>query len=365
MKDPKKPNDGKRVKQILDAVFASMDDGLCIINRDHQIVMANKGILNIFGKQYLPENQGKKCFEEFQEGKAICSDCPAERTFKEGIFTQLHGISRDIGSKKLVINHAAFPVRDTSGDITHAVIWFKDVTDVVKLQEQLLSSERLASLGKLAAGIAHEIRNPLGSIKATAQFCLSKYELRGRMRKHLKVILKSSDRVNKVVKNLLNLAKPGEASFSVDHVDKVVNSTCSLIKAKCLKQRVRLAKRSSKRLPPVLMDSKLIEEAFLNFMLNALDAMPKGGRLAVITCYDPDTEEIAISFIDSGCGISEGHLDRIFDPFFTTKKDGTGLGLSVALRIIDLHKGNVRINSRPGCGTEITVRLPAYEGDCS
>jgi len=348
--------------ESLTAIFHSIEDGVSVINRNHEIVMANKGVLSIFGKEYLAENQDKKCFHEFLGREAICENCPAEQIFTRGLSSQFCKISRDTGVRRLVLYHHAFPIKDADGNVTHAVIWFKDVTHVAELEEQLISTERLAGLGMLAAAIAHEIRNPLGSIKATAQFCLSKYELQEGMKKHLKIILRSSDRMNRVVINLLNLAKPREASFTVGNIDKVVCSICGLVKAKCLKQRVRLTKRSTRRLPPILMDEKLLEEAFFNLTLNALEAMPKGGRLALMARYDHNSSEIAISFTDSGCGISENHMNKIFDPFFTTKKDGTGLGLSLARRIIELHKGSIHIHSKPDRGTEISVRLPAHNG---
>jgi len=127
-----------------------------------------------------------------------------------------------------------------------------------------------------------------------------------------------------------------------------------------LKQNVRLVKRSPRRLPLILLDEKLLEDAFLNFILNSLDAMPNGGRLAITICYDHNAEEIIIHLADSGCGIPEDNLSKIFDPFFTTKKDGTGLGLSLAKQIIELHKGRIHIESKPDYGTEVTVRLPVY-----
>lgn len=347
-----------RFHETLEVVFDCIEDGISVINKDYEIITANKGISYIFGEKDLPEKQGAKCFKEYFHRNEICDNCPAEKTLKEGISSQLYKISRDTGTKKLVLNQFAFPVKDADGNVTHVVEYIKDVTAVAKLEEQLLSSERLVGIGKLAAGIAHEIRNPLGSIKATAQFCLSKYELDEGMRKKLMIILRSSDRVNRVVKDMLNLARPGGASFHAGCVGKVINNVCGLVNAKCIKQNVRLTKRFSRRLPSMLLDDKLLEDAFLNFMLNALAAMPRGGRLAVIGCYDHNEGELVISFIDSGCGIPEDHMGSIFDPFFTTKKDGTGLGLFLARQVVELHKGNIQIESKPGYGTEITVRLP-------
>jgi signal transduction histidine kinase len=129
-----------------------------------------------------------------------------------------------------------------------------------------------------------------------------------------------------------------------------------------LKQNVRLIKKLSRRLPQIFLDEKFLKEAFLNLILNAVEAMPRGGRLAITAYYDHNAEEIVTTFCDSGCGITEDNLSRIFYPFFTTKKEGTGFGLSLARQVIELHKGKIHIESKPDYGTEVTVRLPVYEG---
>jgi PAS domain S-box-containing protein len=351
----------EKIKNSLYAVFDGIEDGITVIDREYEIIRANKAILNIFGKRDFSEILGRKCFNEYYQRNAICDNCPAEKTFEEGTPSQRAKIGREIGKRKTILNESTFPIKDEDKNVIQVVECIKDITNVVKLEDQLLYSERLAGVGELAAGIAHEIRNPLSNIKAAAQFCLNKYELDEKIRKHLKIILKSSEKVNKVTRDLLNLAKPRDVSFKIGSADKVINSAYNLVNARCLKQHIRLTKRFPKRLPQIFLDEKLLEDAFLNFMLNALDAMPKGGRLAITAYYDHDAEEILISFVDSGCGISEDNLSRIFDPFFTTKKDGTGLGLSLALQIIELHKGKIHVESKPDdYGTEITVRLPVY-----
>lgn len=346
-------------KKSLDAIFDGIEDWIFVINREHEIIRANKAILNISGKRDFLEILGRKCFNEIYQRDRICDNCPAEKTFQDGIPTQLTKISKEIGKKKVILNTSIFPIKD--GDSVIQVIEYtKDVTHVVGLEDQLLYSERLAGIGKLAAGVAHEVRNPLGNIKAAAQLCLDKYELDKQIRRYLNVILRNSGRINKVIKDLLNLAKPHEASLKIGRIDKIIDSLCDLANARCLKQRVRLSKRFPRTLPQILLDEKLLKEAFLNLIFNALDAMPNGGRLA-INAYEHNDEEIVIAFCDSGCGISEDNVGRVFDPFFTTKKEGTGLGLSLAQQIIEFHKGKIYIESKPDYGTEITVRLPVYE----
>ncbi|MEW6002855.1 MAG: ATP-binding protein [Nitrospirota bacterium] len=347
-----------KIKRSLQAIFDGIEDGIHVINREYEIIRANKGILNIFKKRDFSDILGRKCFNEYYQRDIICDNCPAEKTFEEGIPGHLIKINGEVSKRGVILNKSTFPIKDENGNVIQVVECIKDITHVVKLEEQLLHSERLAGIGELVAGIAHEIRNPVGNIKAAAQLCLKKYEPDEGIRKYLKVILKNSNRVNRVVKDLLTLAKPREASFKIGYIDKVINSICGLVNARCLKQHIRLAKRFPRRLPRIFLDEKLLEEAFLNLILNALDAMPKGGRLAITAYYDHNAEETIIGFVDSGCGISDDNLSRIFDPFFTTKKDGTGLGLSLAQRIVELHRGKIHIESKPDYGTEVTVRLP-------
>jgi len=349
------------IKNNFQTIFDGIEDGISVINREYEIIRANKAILNIFGKRDFSEILGRKCFNEYYQRNAICNDCPAEKTFEEGTPSQLTKINREINKRRAILNKSTFPIKGEDGNVIQVIEYIKDITDVVKLEDQLLYSERLAGVGELAAGIAHEIRNPLSNIKAAAQFCLNKYELDEKIRKYLKIILKSSEKVNKVTRDLLNLAKPRHVSFKIGYIDKVINNACGFVNARCSKQHVRLTKRFPKRLLLIFLDGKLLEDAFLNFILNGLDAMPKGGRLAITAYYDHDAEEILISFVDSGCGISEDNFSRIFDPFFTTKKDGTGLGLSLALQIVELHKGKIHIESKPDYGTEVTVRLPVHK----
>ena len=237
-----------------------------------------------------------------------------------------------------------------------------DITELKKVVDQLLFQERLAVMGELAAGIAHEIRNPLGSIAASSQFVLGKYKLTGQVKKHLKIIIKNSENANRIIKDLLDFAKPREISFKPGHIGEVINSACNLVKARCAKQRVRLKRKWSRRIPHILLDEKQLEEAFLNFILNALDAMPSGGSLMINANLDFQTNDIIVSFLDTGSGISPENINKLFTPFFTTKEEGVGLGLAVARNIIKSHKGRINIESKVGQGTEVVVRLP-FQGE--
>ena len=234
--------------------------------------------------------------------------------------------------------------------------------ELKETQQELIRIEKLALLGKFSSGIAHEIRNPLANIRASAQFCLAQYKLDKEIKKHLRIMLRNSDHANRIIRDLVDLAKPSEVSLKPGSTNDVINRVCDLVKTRCEKQHVLLHKKASRRLPPILMDEERMEKAFLNFVLNALDAMPKGGKLTMnaYPCFDEN--KVIITIQDTGKGIPQEDLDNIFHPFFTTKRTGIGLGLCLADQVISSHKGKLSFVSTVGEGTTITVELPLARG---
>ncbi|MFA5806654.1 MAG: ATP-binding protein [Melioribacteraceae bacterium] len=341
----------------------NLEDGIFIINREHEIIRANKSFINIFNKIKINEILGKKCFSLFDNNEFICGNCPVKKTFKEGALGQ-HVINRQkIGGEKIILKETPFSLVDENSTISHTLVYLRDCTYEDTLEEQLRSSVLLIGLGRLVAGIAHEIRNPLGNITAATQYFLKKSETEGEMKKYLKLILRNSERVDKVIKDLINLAKPHEVAFTIGSIDKIIDNVCLLVKARLLKQHVQLFRRFLHHQPKILLDEKLLEEVFLNIMLNALESMPKGGKLTIAVHTEQNGDEVVINFTDTGVGILEGNLDKIFEPFFTTKKDGTGFGLSLVRRIVEMHKGRIDVKSKLGYGTEVKIILPTYEED--
>ncbi|MEW5767360.1 MAG: ATP-binding protein [bacterium] len=348
----------KEAKKHLQAIFDSIEDGISVIDRDYQIVRVNQGILRMYNKRDFPDLIGKKCFTEYYQSDGICENCPAQKTFEEDKPHHVTKIRHHRDKGRTVLDISTFPIKDDEGKVIQVINYIKDVTAAIKLEDRLLYQERLAGVGELAAGIAHEIRNPLGNITAAAQFCLDKYKLHQPARKHLRIILRNAENANKIVKDLLDFARPAEISFKLADVGEVIASACHLVKTRCSQQGVRLTRRYSRRLPLILLDEKRLEEAFLNFILNALDAMPNGGRLTITTYSDSQNNEVGVRFSDTGQGIPEENLNEIFTPFFTTKEEGIGLGLCLAHQIVTYHKGKINIESKVGQGTEVIVSLP-------
>jgi signal transduction histidine kinase len=348
----------KVTKNELQAIFDGIGDRISVVDSNYQILRVNRAMLKWSNKGDYLDLIGKKCFMEYYKEEVICENCPVEKTFSSGKPSHISKAYHEHDKGKTVLDISTFPIKDDKGEVIQVIEYIKDVTNSVKPEDQLLFQERLAATGELASGIAHEIRNPLGNISASAQFVLSKYKLNEVLRRHLKIILKNAQMANRIIKDLLDFAKPKEASFEISSIRGVIESACNLIKSRCAKQCVRLAKRISRRLPSILLDKKQLEEAFLNFMLNSIDAMPEGGRLTITVYPDSENNEIVVNFLDTGCGISPANLNRLFQPFFTTKADGVGLGLYLARQVIGLHKGKVDIESKIGEGTKVIVRLP-------
>jgi len=268
------------------------------------------------------------------------------------IHSQKNMIKELRGSFAVVIIHDITERKQSKASLTKAYEELKET------QQDLIRIEKLALLGKFSSGIAHEIRNPLANIRASAQFCLSKYELDEEIKKHLRIMVRNSENANKIIKDLIDLAKPSEVSLEMGNMADVIHRVYDLIKTRCEKQHVFLHEKISKRLPLILMDEERIEKAFLNFMLNALDSMPKGGKLSITAYPYFDKDEVIINILDTGKGITQENMEKIFHPFFSTKRTGIGLGLCLAEQVISSHRGKLVVNSKAGEGTEIVVKLP-------
>jgi two-component system NtrC family sensor kinase len=227
-------------------------------------------------------------------------------------------------------------------------------------QQQIVKSERLATIGQLAAGVAHEINNPLGAVLMYSHLCLEEMEAEDSRRKNLENVVREATRCQSIVKGLLDFARQTEPKTEESDANEILKRTLSLVENQVLFQNVKITKVLARSLPKSMMDSGQIQQVFTNIILNAAEAIDGEGELIVATRVAPDGESIEIEFTDTGRGIAQENLEKIFDPFFTTKEvgHGTGLGLSVSYGIVARHKGTISVKSEPGKGTTFVVRLP-------
>jgi signal transduction histidine kinase len=235
------------------------------------------------------------------------------------------------------------------------------VADYRKMNEQrLMRSEKLASIGRLAAGIAHEINNPLTSVLTFSSLLLRKAEIEDQKEK-LEIIVKETTRCRQIVRDLLNFARQGEPKKEECSINQVIESALSLTKNQLKMSEMRIVvKKELEELPLLQLDLDQMLEVFVNIIINAIDAMPQGGELHFTTRLAQGGKTVEIRASDTGYGIPRENLAKVFDPFFTTKDagKGTGLGLSVTYGIIDRHNGTIDVESEIGKGTTFIIKLP-------
>jgi signal transduction histidine kinase len=243
-----------------------------------------------------------------------------------------------------------------------ALVIFQDITEIKALEEKLRQADRLAALGTLSAGLAHEIKNPLSAIKTFVQLLPKKVENPSFMEKFSITVPREIDRINRLVEDLLELTRTRKQLFVPLDVNQLILQITDLHGAEMEKKRIVFEDRLDRAIPPVHGDSEKLYRAFSNLVINAIQAMPYGGALAISSAIENSNQPVVkIMFRDAGIGMDEVTTKNIFNPFFTTKDKGVGLGMALTYKIIEDHKGAVEVTSEKGKGTLITLRLPVVK----
>jgi PAS domain S-box-containing protein len=247
---------------------------------------------------------------------------------------------------------------DAAGDTIGYIFMAKDITERRRLEYQIFQSEKLAAVGQLVAGIAHEINNPVFVISGRADLLIERKTLDKSVKKELKTISKQVDRIRRLVDRFLSFTRKSIPNTQVLDINKVIRELLPLLSYhKLPAHHIRLVKSFATRLPKITGDAHQLQEVFLNLLINAYQAMPQGGVITVKT-EDLSGEFVRITVSDTGCGISPEGIKNLFMPFFSTKKEGTGLGLSICYNIIKNHGGSIDVESQMGKGTVFTVKIP-------
>jgi signal transduction histidine kinase len=266
--------------------------------------------------------------------------------------------TRHEGERRILVNAATTPLRDSDGAIAGTIVILEDISARVQLEEQLQISEKMASIGLLAAGVAHEVNTPLTGISSYVQMLLEGADVDDPRTRMLEKIEKQTFRAARIVNGLLNLARPAQIDTGPVDVNTVINDVLSLLDHQMRTGSIQVRKELAARGPVVQAVEYKLQQVFLNLFLNARDAMPKGGWLTIVTRADGNQAIIEVA--DTGSGIPTEQLSRIYDPFFTTKEigKGTGLGLSITYGIMQEHDGSISCESAPGQGTRFNLSLP-------
>ncbi len=230
-----------------------------------------------------------------------------------------------------------------------------------KTFEHLRQTDRLASMGQLSAGIAHEIRNPLGTIKGSIEILSGDFPSDHPKREFLRIVHQEIARLNAIVEDFLRFGRPPQPSIQPTSVAELLDSTLTLLQKPARDAQVRIRIVDDPQVPPVPMDPDQIRQVMLNVMLNSLEAMPDGGLLEVRVRRAQENGRVAIEVSDSGVGPAGVDLERIFDPFYTTKAGGTGLGLSICFQLVKNHGGNISVRANPDRGLTFRIELPLEE----
>jgi PAS domain S-box-containing protein len=347
----------ERLRQFSDSVVESLTDGLLVLDLDDRVLRWNRKLEVLF---HCDRNRaiGRRLSALFPEG-FVAAIVDARRAHPEG--ATLHRVPLSAGPTELpqplLVNAGIAPFQTADGVKAGWIVVLEDVTERANLEEQLRLSEKMAAVGLLAAGVAHEVNTPLTGISSFTQMLLDQADPGDPRTQLLEKIERQTFRAAKIVNSLLNLARPSGGDAAPVDINVVVSDVLSLLEHQFKGSRIQVRRELSATHDVQGFEYKL-QQVFLNLFLNARDAMPKGGWLSVTT--RSTDEGVTVEVGDTGTGIPSEHMARIYDPFFTTKADGagTGLGLSVTYGIVQEHGGALACDSAVGQGTRFTLTLP-------
>jgi PAS domain S-box-containing protein len=342
-------------KQRLMAVFDGIMSPLTITDLDYNIVMVNKMTASLFGET-IRSLIGKKCYAAFRHGGEPCPNCPVAETIRTG------QPSHRLGEHPVVnrtIEEYTYPIYDASGNLSLVINYGIDVTDKIKMQKQLLQADKMASLGTLAAGIAHEIRNPMATINLNTQILLRDLNLDQEHQVYMLDIQKEVRKIERIISEILEFSKPKPAHLVETSVNDVVQSVHEFIRVQLRKHGVQVHLDLDESPPFVLMDPAQVSQVLINLVINAMQAMPDGGVLTITTRQDRKNKRVELFVVDTGVGIPQENIDKVFDPFFTNKPEGTGLGLSIARQLLEKNQATMQVESTVGEGTTFSLRFKA------
>jgi PAS domain S-box-containing protein len=350
------------VKNFTESIIQSIGSGIIITEMNDTITYINKAGERILG--YGKEELMGRPFGIFSL-KEKQSAIPSFLNNPDDMDTRKEGWMK----KK---DHTEFPVGFTinnhlsiRGEKIGKIVVFRDLTNVYKIQEEILRMDRLVSLGKLASGIAHELRNPLAGIKTTAQALGEEMSGDDSRREYLHRITKEIDRLNDLLKTFFSFAKPQNLNLAHCHIKDIINEIIPFLIKEIADKGIRFIETYHPQLPKIKVDKTQMHQFFLNLFLNAIQAMPNGGELKIEASpmiSDPlkgfKQNSIRVVISDTGRGIPSQIVHKIFDPFFTTKPKGIGLGLSITYQIIKKHGGTIKVESEWEKGTSFVINLP-------
>ncbi|SHJ48621.1 two-component system, NtrC family, sensor histidine kinase HydH [Malonomonas rubra DSM 5091] len=336
-----------------DNVIHSMPAGLISIDTERRIVTANSTALEIFARSET-DMRGKTLQQLM--GTEECSLAPLLRAGKEFIDQPIDCLRQD--GETVPLKVSASNLRDREGDLRGMVLILRDQREIKAMEDALERSRRHAALGQMAAGVAHEIRNPLGTLRGFAQYFSRNAKLDDQAKEYADLMVGEVDRLNRTVSALLQFSRPRDPEIIKIDFSTIAQKSLTFVQEEADNKQIDLKLQHLEPGSNLYADPDLLQQVLLNLLQNSIAASDTGGS---ITLGGKISEEIHLWVQDTGKGISQEEQAKMFNPFYTTKKDGTGLGLAVVQQIVEQHHGRIEVNSQPGQGTCITIILPRRE----
>ncbi|MFB0505433.1 MAG: nitrogen regulation protein NR(II) [Thermodesulfobacteriota bacterium] len=341
------------MKSYTENVVEHMPDGLISVDGDGKIVSINRNASELLELK-------KKRIRGISFDQVIGEDIfDLNETLEFGrTIIEKEVLCRTGSGKVIPVSLSATPLTDADGKNLGAVTILRDMREIRELQEKVRRSERLASLGRLASGIAHEIRNPLSSIKGFAQYFQGKLKPASQDKGYADIMIREVERLDRVIAGLLDFARPQEPQPESASIREILDHSLKLLESDLKEKDIEVERNYNDGDINLNVDRDQITQALLNIFKNSLESMEDGGKLRISLGRNRDKRMVEIRVSDTGSGISRENLSRIFDPFFSTKKKGTGLGLAITLKIIENHGGEMGVESSEEKGTTFRVLLP-------
>ncbi len=351
------------LKEFNESIVESVNVGLLAVDETGRITRCNSTFEEMMNSS-REQTIGKLVEEVFDESFALNLEniLGKSRWHLTEIRNAYKLLTTDFKGKSLILNVAVAPLRSISKNQTGAIIVLENVTSRIKLEETLQQSEKLSSIGLLAAGVAHEVNTPLTGVSSYTQMLLGMIPETDPKHALLQKVQRQTDRASNIVGNLLNFSRTGNAAEFVEiDINKLLDDTLQLLEPQLRKSQVEIIKNYSEIPPKIFGNAGKLQQVFTNLIINARDAMFSGGDIMLTTFVA--NEEVIIKVSDTGTGIEAENLNKIFDPFFTTKAigSGTGLGLAVSYGIVQEHAGTIEAASEVGQGTTFRLIFPIAE----
>jgi len=343
----------ERAKTELEISFDAIQHSIFIIDTRWRILRINRTSEMVYGK--AASLIGKKYTSVLYQQEEPRPDCPIAECLREVRPIQGEGPHMRLGG---YYKFYAFPVLNTAGVLERVVYYEKDATEARKLEQRLQQSQKLKALGTLAAGIAHEIRNPLATINFNTQMLQRELSLDSAQQLMFDDMVQEIKKIDRIVQQVLHFARPREPQFLPNQLNEVVRYCHDLAKVSLRKANLEVSMDLAGNIPLLVTDFNQISQVVMNLLINAIEAMPEGGKLSLRTDLQDDPPAVVLQVGDTGPGILEEDKERIFDPFFTRKPEGTGLGLSISRQILDRHGAYIEVDTGFDTGTTFRVIFP-------